>query len=210
MKLEKFAQSGFIIETDAGARVAFDIGSYEPLENLAKEHPVNSFLVSHIHPDHFSLERINALLPEKLFVGSQCRQSISEADLNCDITKIEVGQALEVADDVYVEFFNVDHGPNISAPLCENFGFVITSDGKTIYFAGDMFYPSGIDVASRDFDYTLMPVGTYYTFGPQEAFKFIKTFKNPGTIVPMHYHHHPETRDEFIALTSKSFRTQVM
>jgi len=53
MKLTKFEQSGFILETEKGFRLAFDIGNKTPVEKLAGI-SVDAMLVSHIHGDHFS------------------------------------------------------------------------------------------------------------------------------------------------------------
>ncbi len=80
----------------------------------------------------------------------------------------------------------------------ENFGFLIEVDGKKIYFAGDMFYPSGIDVTNLEVNVALIPVGGFYTFGPEEALSFVKQFKKIGEIIPMHYMKITETREEFI------------
>jgi len=108
-------------------------------------------------------------------------------------------------DSIKVQFFNVDHGPNVSAPLKENFGFLITADNQTVYFAGDMFYESGIDVTNLEVDIALLPVGTFYTFGPQEAFNFAKKFKRIGKIISMHYEKTPETQTQFLELTKDIF-----
>jgi len=63
MKLTKFEQSGFILETEKGFRLAFDIGNKTPIEKLNGV-TVDAMLVSHIHGDHFSLEQIKKLTPQ--------------------------------------------------------------------------------------------------------------------------------------------------
>ena len=124
--------------------------------------------------------------------------------LLCQAFKSAVGDELSI-DDIKVQFFNVDHGPNVSAPLTENFGFLITIDGQKIYFAGDMFYSSGIDVSNLEVDLALIPVGTFYTFGPKEAFEFVIQFKKIDKIISMHYEKTPETRNEFLELVKDKF-----
>ncbi len=198
MKLTKFEQSGFILETSNGFRLAFDIGNKTPLEKL-QGITVDAMLVSHIHGDHFSLDQIKALSPKKLYLNQECIETLGEEILPSEITQVKVGDEIMI-DDIKVQFFNVDHGPNVSAPLQENFGFLITADGKTIYFAGDMFYESGIDVSNLEVDIALLPVGTFYTFRPEEAFTFAEKFKRIGKVTPMHYEKTPETRDQFINL----------
>ena len=51
--------------------------------------------------------------------------------------------------------------------------------------------------------FTLIPVGNFYTFGPKEAIEFAKQFKKIGKIIPMHYQKIPDTREEFINLALK-------
>lgn len=198
MKLTKFEQSGFILETSNGFRMAFDIGNKTPIEKLQGV-TVDAMLVSHIHGDHFSLDQIKVLSPKKLYLNQECIEVIGEEALPFEIVKVKVGDEHTI-DTIKVQFFNVDHGPNVSAPVQENFGFLITADDQTIYFAGDMFYESGIDVSNLEVDIALLPVGTFYTFGPQEAFEFAKKFKNIRKVTPMHYEKTPETREQFIKL----------
>ncbi len=138
MKLIKFEQSGFILETDKGFRLAFDIGNKTPIEKLIGV-KVDAMLVSHIHGDHFSLQQIKALSPKKLYLNAECIETLGEESLASEIVQVKVGDEIMI-DTIKVQFFSVDHGPNVSAPLQENFGFLITVDNQIIYFAGDMFY----------------------------------------------------------------------
>ena len=57
-------------------------------------------------------------------------------------------------------------------------------------------------------DLALLPVGTFYTFGPEEAFNFAKKFKKIGKIISMHYDKTPETHNQFISLTKESFQVE--
>lgn len=198
MKLTKFEQSGFILETNNGFRLALDIGNKTPVEKL-QGITVDAMLVSHIHGDHFSIEQIKALSPKKLYLNQECIDALAEENFAPEVVKVKVGDVITI-EDITVEFFNVDHGPNVTSPVIENFGFLIKTDDQIIYFAGDIFYESGIDVSSLGADFALLPVGTFYTFGPQEAIEFAKKFKSIGKIIPMHYDKNPETREQFIKL----------
>jgi len=198
MKLTKFEQSGFMLEIENGFRLAFDIGNKTSVEKLAGI-TCDAMLVSHIHGDHFSLEQIKALSPKKIYLNLECIETLGEESLTSEIVQVNVGDEIMI-DTIKVQFFNVDHGPNVSAPVQENFGFLITADDEKIYFAGDMFYESGVDISQLEVDIALLPVGTFYTFGPQEAFEFAKKFKKIGKVIPMHYEKNPETREQFINL----------
>ncbi|MEN9649763.1 MAG: hypothetical protein RL094_730 [Candidatus Parcubacteria bacterium] len=198
MKITQLEQSAFIIETNAGYKLAVDVGSYTPSEKLDGV-SVDAMLVSHIHGDHFSIPHIQKLNPKKLYLNEECIEAIGEEQISSEIVQVKVGDTVNI-EDITVQLFDVDHGPNIKLRPRENFGCVIKVDGQTIYFAGDMFYPSGIDVSDLEVDIALIPVGTFYTFGPQEALAFSKQFKKIGKILPMHYVKTPETREEFIKL----------
>jgi L-ascorbate metabolism protein UlaG (beta-lactamase superfamily) len=205
MTLTKLEQSGFIIETKSGFKLALDIGRFTPLEKLSGM-SVDSFLVSHIHGDHFSIDHIKALSPKEVFLNSECQETLGEETFSFKINTINTDQTFSTSPgDISVQVFSVDHGPNVTAPLKENFGFLINADGETIYFAGDMYYPSGLDVPELEVDYALIPVGTHYTFGPAEAFDFIKKFKKIGKVIPMHYEKTPETREQFVELAKADF-----
>ncbi len=206
MKLIKYEQSGFVLETNEGFRLAFDIGNKTPLEKLSRV-SVDAMLVSHIHGDHFSLEQIKKLASKKLYLNEECIETLGEEDIPSEIVKIQTGETLMI-EDINVQVFNVDHGPNVSAPVKENFGFLFTVDNQTIYFAGDMFYESGMDVTNLEVDIALLPVGTFYTFDPQEAFDFAKKFKKIGKIISMHYEKEPETREQFLELARGDFEVE--
>jgi len=203
MKLTKFEQSGFILETENGFRVAIDIAIKTPLEKLENIPAVDAFLVSHIHPDHFSAEHINKLKPATVCLNSECIDGWGEQPMPFELKKVASGDAIDLGP-ISIEYFNVDHGPNIPEPI-ENHGFIITVDGQKIYFAGDMYYPSGIDTSNLEVDYAILPVGDFYTFNPETAYAFAKTFKKIGTLIPMHDRGEVEKTDAFVALASPEF-----
>ena len=198
MKLTKFEQSGFILETAKGYTLAIDIGSFTPLEKLAGI-TVDAMVVSHIHGDHFSVSHIKVLSPKKLYLNEECIEALGEENVSSEIIQTHVGDSIDI-DGIHITFFDVDHGPNVKLRPKENFGLLIEVEGKKVYFAGDMFYPSGMDVFTLEVDVALIPVGTFYTFGPQEAWDFVKRFKKIGEVIPMHYEKTPETKREFMAL----------
>jgi len=191
MKLTKFEQSGFIIESEKGFRLGLDIGSMTPVEKLEGV-KVDAMISSHIHRDHFCLDQIKKLAPKKLYINSEIVTTKTDSE-------IEIG-------DIKVQIFSIDHGPNVS--LKENFGFLFTVDNQKIYFPGDIFYPSGMDVTKLEVDYAMLPIGTFYTFGPEEAFAFAKTFKKIGKLVSMHDRQTPGLRERFLKLAKDDFAAE--
>ncbi len=199
MKIIKFEQSGFIFESNSGFRLAVDIGNKTATSKLWDLPDVDLMIVSHIHGDHFDPDNIKALNPVQLLLDQECHIALPYQNA----TIIHDGFVFK-NDHVSIMVFSVDHGPSVSVPV-ENYGFLITMSGQTIYFAGDMFYPSGIDVSELIVNFALIPVGTHYTFGPKEALDFLRHFKEARMVIPMHYANKPETKDEFIALASEFF-----
>jgi L-ascorbate metabolism protein UlaG (beta-lactamase superfamily) len=206
MKLIRFEQAGFIIEADNGFRLALDIGSYTPIEKLEGV-TADAMFISHIHPDHFSLEQIKKLSPKKLYINHECNETIGEEKFASEVVEIKSGDNINFGD-ISVLVFDVDHGPNVRATLKENHGFLITVDNQKIYFPGDMFYPSGIDVTNLEVDYALLPIGTFYTFGPEEAFAFAKTFKKIGKLISMHDRKIPGLKEQFLELAKGNFSAE--
>lgn len=220
MKLIKFEQSGFILETEKDFRLAFDIGNKTPIEKLDGIKPVDLMVVSHIHGDHFSPAHISALHPKTIILPKECKEVLHPNSLGLPYGapkayKLEADFVLSSEGLIYenepvkISFFHVDHGPNISMPV-DNYGFLIEADGQKIYFAGDMFYSSGIEVSDLHVDYALIPVGRFYTFGPEEAFAFAKQFKTIKNLVPMHEVPRPESIQEFVELAGKEFNVVLM
>lgn len=200
MKINRLEHSGFILETDNGYKLAIDIGSYSPLEKL-NGISVNAMIVSHFHKDHFSIEQIKKLSPKKLYLSRECIDLLGDEKLSSEIIEVKIGDNIDRdIDGIKVLFFEVDHGPNATNRPKENFGFLIEIDGKKIYFGGDIYYPSGIDVTRLEVDYALLPVDGFYAFGPKEAVDFASQFKRIGNAIPMHYEKTPEKREEFIKL----------
>ncbi|MDB5194490.1 MAG: hypothetical protein JWN50_504 [Parcubacteria group bacterium] len=201
MKITKLEQSGFILEAENGYRLALDIASLTPIEKL-EGITVDAMLVSHIHGDHFSPEHIKKLSPKKLYLGSECIEALGEEKLTSEIIEAKAGNEVDI-EGIKVIFFEVDHGPNVGQKPRENFGFLIEIDSEKIYFGGDIFYPSGINVSALEVDKALIPVGGFYTFGPEEAASFAKQFKTIKEVIPMHYEKSPENKDAFLAAYSR-------
>ncbi|MEI6400023.1 MAG: MBL fold metallo-hydrolase [bacterium] len=217
MKITKFEQSGFIIESEKGFRLAIDIGNKTPLEKLDGI-SCDTMLISHIHGDHFSIEQIKKLNPKTILLPRNCYDVLHEQSIIDVVTASPADKPViasnmciisteaEYEDENFtLQVFSVDHGPNLTVPITENYGFLINVDDQNIYFAGDMFYESEIDVSELVVDYLLLPVGTFYTFGPEEAFDFAQKFEKIGKIISMHYENKPETHGQFLELVKGTF-----
>ena len=201
MTLNFYEQSGCILEAGDGFRLAWDIASFTPIENLAGIAPLDAMLVSHIHSDHFSQEHIELLKPKKLYLNQQCMEAFKPIE-GVETQLVTSSCSYDIHPQIEVSYFDADHGPNATQPLRENHGFLIQAEGQKIYFAGDMYNPSGIDVSDLEVEYALLPIGTHYTFGPQEAIDFSKRFEGIQKLVPIHFSIKPQTKTEFDQLIS--------
>jgi L-ascorbate metabolism protein UlaG (beta-lactamase superfamily) len=67
-------------------------------------------------------------------------------------------------------------------------GFLITSEGKTLYHAGDtgLFYDMKLIGEMNAIDLALLPIGDNFTMGIADAIKAVE-FLRPKRAVPMHY-----------------------
>ncbi|MDO8183779.1 MAG: MBL fold metallo-hydrolase [bacterium] len=113
MKLIKFEQSGFILETTNGYKLAIDIGSYTPVEKL-EDTTVDAMLVSHIHGDHFSIEQIKKLAPKKLYLNEECIEALGEEKLSSEIINKKISNIIpmhyEKTPKTKEEFINLAKG----------------------------------------------------------------------------------------------------
>jgi len=71
-------------------------------------------------------------------------------------------------------------------------GFIIRGEGKAVYHAGDtcLFGDMKLIKELHHPDIALLPIGGYYTMGPEEAVEAVKLIE-PDTVIPMHYQTFP-------------------
>lgn len=70
-------------------------------------------------------------------------------------------------------------------------GFVITAEGKHIYFAGDTALFSDMALIGKiGLDVAVLPIGDNFTMGPGDALEALKLLK-PKVVIPGHYNTWP-------------------
>ncbi len=64
---------------------------------------------------------------------------------------------------------------------------ILTNEGKTLYHAGDtsVFLDMQL-IGERGLDLAMLPIGDYFTMGPEMSLKAIELLK-PKVVIPMHY-----------------------
>jgi L-ascorbate metabolism protein UlaG (beta-lactamase superfamily) len=76
-------------------------------------------------------------------------------------------------------------------------GYIIRLEGRTVYFAGDtaLFGDMATVLARYDIDYALLPIGGFYTMGPEEALTAAQWLR-AKTVIPMHYNTFPVIKQD--------------
>ena len=69
-------------------------------------------------------------------------------------------------------------------------GFVLTIDGKRIYFAGDTALFSDMRLYAHGVDVAVLPIGDLFTMGVDDSVEATKMIE-PGTVLPAHYNTWP-------------------
>lgn len=172
----RFEQSGFLLETPSGARIAFDIGMATSQDVAKTIHP-DLVVVSHVHGDHFNIDNVLAM-NAPIVAPSDVVEKLSGENIRAFL--IEAGATFGFAD-ISITGFTVDHGP-ISAPIV-NLGYVISCKNQTIFFAGDMKVPNAPAVS---FDTIFVPVGGNKVFSSTEAADFLSSIHFSGKAIPIH------------------------
>src|SRR2546425_500970 len=101
MKLQKYEQSCFVLETKDGFRLVMDLGAMSPIERaeeiLSDSAGVDAILVSHIHGDHFSMPHIEVLNPKTVYLNEECIKELGEEDGDFAVKKVQAGDTVEVS-----------------------------------------------------------------------------------------------------------------
>jgi len=91
-----------------------------------------------------------------------------------------------------VKYFSAAHGSGVPGALA--CGYVFEIGGKKIYHAGDTALIAEMQfLEDEQIDVALLPIGGYYTMGPDDALKAAKLIK-PKYVIPMHYNTFPVIR----------------
>lgn len=91
-----------------------------------------------------------------------------------------------------IKLFQAIHGSGIAGGLAS--GLIIEIDGKKIYHAGDTALMADMALlADENIDVALLPIGDYYTMGPEDALRAVKMIR-PKLTIPMHYDTFPVIR----------------
>lgn len=82
-------------------------------------------------------------------------------------------------------------------------GFILEVEGKTIYFACDTALFGDMElIGRRGIDVAVLPIGDFYTMGPDDAVEAVKLIK-PKRVLPAHYNTWPPIEQDADAWATK-------
>jgi L-ascorbate metabolism protein UlaG (beta-lactamase superfamily) len=190
MKITFLGHACFQVET-AGKTLLFD--PFITHNQLAKHIDVNSLkpdyiLLSHGHADHMAdLETIQKNSDAKViciadiagWLGNKGITNLHAMNFgggfNFDFGRVKMVYALHSS--------SMPDGAYGGNPA----GFVISSEGKKIYFAGDTALTLDMKLlADENLDLAILPIGDNYTMGADDAIKACG-FINCKNVIGMHY-----------------------
>jgi len=154
--------------------------------NIQADEKADIILITHSHYDHCSIEDIKELVKDRtiIIIPPDCQSKLSCIQgINVHLAK--PGKKIEAFGIIVeaVPAYNINK--NFHEKSNEWVGYIINTDGKKIYHAGDTdFIPEMKEI--KDIDVALLPVGGKYTMDAAEAAKAANAIK-PKIAVPMHY-----------------------
>jgi L-ascorbate metabolism protein UlaG (beta-lactamase superfamily) len=191
MKITMIGHSTILIETDgikiltdpffnkwgnpAYARIGVPAMTREELSN------VDLVLVSHDHWDHTDGKYFRLIGHTRIIAPSPASWWIRAMGTR-NVHTIGVGQKISVGDS------SITVVPAIH--ITNTVGYLIQSEDKQVYFAGDTYFGSFMETLGQkfDIDVALMPVTTYrlpMTMGETGAVRAVRTM-TPTTVIPIH------------------------
>lgn len=211
MKLTYFGHSAFLLEI-AGQRLAFDPylrrnphGAVDPASV-----PCEYVLVSHAHDDHLGdaleLSRLHGAtiaapyeLAEHLAAqGAKTLDLMPGGGVTLPWGRIEMTPAIHGS--------ALEFGDGKTQSIGPASGYVVRAGGRAVYHAGDTALFSDMQlIARRGLDVALIPIGDFYTMGPDDALTALD-FLRPRLAIPMHFNSNDRTRADAPAFAAAAAR----
>jgi L-ascorbate metabolism protein UlaG (beta-lactamase superfamily) len=155
----------------------------------------NYVLVTHGHPDHC------ADAPE--IVNNNQALLVATYEVAYEVANSCPGAALETLgfgakkdyEFGYIRVTPAWHGSGIAGALpC---GFIVKFYDKVVYFAGDtgLFLDMKLLGRIEEIDYAVLPIGNYFTMGPEDAV-IAAEFLKAKAVIPIHYNTWPSIEQD--------------
>ena len=160
---------------------------------------IDYLLLSHTHYDHFDKTSIKALTTQSLKVIVPLKMSkLIKKIINCETIDLDWYEYYNDGE-IQITFVPAKHWGRRGLFDKNSVlwgGYVLTYQGKSIYFSGDTASGEHFEEIGKRFDieYALLPIGAYRPefimkynhLNPQEAFDAYRQLR-AKTMIPMHY-----------------------
>lgn len=207
MKIQYLGHSAFYIETPK-LKGLIDPFITDKLKSPAFTYAdINYIFVTHGHGDHLgSAIEIANQSKATIVANHEMCYYLSKFNINChsmhiggrtdmDFGKVKMTTALHGSG------ITTDQGMIYGGNPC---GFIIDSDGKKLYHAGDTGLTMDMKLlAEENIDIALLPIGGNFTMDIDDAVKAVE-FIQPKIVIPMHYNTFP-----VIAASAEDFKTKL-
>ena len=148
MKVTKYEHATLSIEK-AGSRLVIDPGKF--LSAIDEQSNVVAVVITHQHDDHWTPERLQAILdknPDAKILGPQ---GVADAASGFDVQVVKNGDVVDV-EPFNLKFFGEKHALiHASVPLIDNVGVLVDD---TLYYGGDSYTVPDVPV-----DTLALPIG---------------------------------------------------
>lgn len=151
--------------------------------NISGGEKADLVLITHEHYDHCSPEDIEKIVSDKTSIV--CNSITAKKLGGKKIIKIETGESVEI------EGIKITAVPayNLKKPFHpkgSGIGYLIETEGTTIYHAGDTDYIPEMNELKGRVNIALLPVSGTYVMTAEEAVQAAEAIE-PEIVIPMHY-----------------------
>jgi L-ascorbate metabolism protein UlaG (beta-lactamase superfamily) len=209
MKTTYYGQSTVEIELSSGKKLLFDpFISHNPLAKNVdlKNIKPDYILVSHGHGDHVAdLLEVQKNSGAKVICIAEIANWLNSKGVD-NVHGMNIGGGFNF-DFGRVKMVNAVHSSTLpdGSPGGNPAGFLLSVEGKKIYFAGDTALTYDMKLlADENLDWAYLPIGDNYTMGADDAIK-ASAFVNCKNIIGIHYDSFPvikidkdDVREKFI------------